>query len=431
MELKTEEKVLSPHYKTTIGLDVHQLSISACAMTVANNGSNVTTVSHEFRTFKSDLERLAAWCKEQSAEAITMESTGIYWKSPYRVLEKHGFNVQVVNARHVKAIRGRKTDHSDSVWLAKMIMLNTIGGSFVQPADLDKLRIVSRQRQQLTGVVSGEKNRIAKIFADAGVRLGALVSDMHGVAATKMAECLINGGTPLQALRAAGKHRLKASNEDLLHSLENDLTDSHRLSLKTILIHIREVKAHIQELDDHLLAGLIDHAWAIELLQTLPGIDVMAAAMILVEIGTDMSKFGAPEKLVSWAGLCQGQNESAGKKYSGRTRKGNKWLRRILTEAAHAASKTKDCMFEQKYNALAVTRGRKRSIIAIAHKMLRIIFKMLQNNEPYKDKVVDYQEMMVKRNAPRWIKALIKYGYLDPTKQKTGMERDSKDNLAR
>ncbi|MDR3203824.1 MAG: transposase [Deltaproteobacteria bacterium] len=266
--------------------------------------------------------------------------------------------------------------------------INTISDNFLQPADLDKLKIVSHQRQHLAGLVRSDKNQIAKIFTNAGVRLEALVSDMPEAAVMKMAECLINGGTPQQALQAAGDHSLEASNEELLYSLENDLTDSHRLSLKTTLTHIREVNVHIQELDDHLLAGLKDYQWAIELLLTLPGIDLMAAALLLVEIGTDMSKFGSLKKLASWAGLCPGQYELAGKKYFGQTRKGNMWLKGILIEAAHAASKTKDCMFEQKYNDLAVTRGSELSIIAIAHKMIRIIFKMLENKEPYNEKVL-------------------------------------------
>jgi transposase len=403
---------LKPSYKTVVGLDVHQKVIVGCVMTANDVNSDVKTEFCEFETYTDDLQLLVKWCKDHGAEAITMESTGIYWKSPYRALKAAGFNPIVVNARIVKNLRGRKTDIADSQWLAKLTMLDSIGGSFIPPSELDALRLVSRQRQKMTDDLAREKNRLAKVFSDAGVRLGAIVSDFHGVAARRMAECLISGGTPMQALKAAGKHKLRASESDLLRSLKNDLTDVHRSLLKSILHHIRELEYQISSLGETLLNGLKDYMWAIELLQTMPGIDVMGAAMLLVELGTDMTVFGSPERLASWAGLCPGQNESAGKRYSGRTRKGNRWVRKILTEAAHAASRCKDCMFEQKYKSLSITRGRKRSIVAIAHKMLRIIYMMLKNKEPYKDKVVNYEEIMVKRNAPRWINALIRFGFL-------------------
>jgi transposase len=200
----------------------------------------------------------------------------------------------------------------------------------------------------------------------------------------------------------------------LLRSLKNDLTDVHRSLLKSLLKHIRELESQIKNYDTILLNNLNDngYTWAVQLLQTLPGIDSSSAAMLVVELGTDMTAFGSCERLASWAGLCPGQNESAGKRFSGRTRKGNRWVRHVLTEAAHAAIKCKDSMFAKKYKSLSVTRGRKRCIIAIAHKMLRIIYLMIKSKEPYRDKGVNYEALMVKRNAPRWIQALTKFGYI-------------------
>jgi transposase len=417
VELSDSEGLISdiftPKFRIVAGLDVHLASITACVMRTTEDSSTVRYEIKRFGTFKTQLVELSKWLKDSDVEAITMESTGVYWKSPFRTLEDDGFKPNVVNASHVKGLRGNKTDKKDSIWLAKLTLLDSISGSFIPPAQLDRLRVVARQIHNITKMVSAEKNRLAKIFADVGVRLSAVVSDVHGVAATRMAECLIEGGTPEQALKAAGKHKLRASDDVLLEALRNDLTVAHRLTLRSILNNIRELQKSSEELEDFLYSELSEeYQWAIDLLQTMPGIDIKAALLLIVETGSDMSVFGSPAKLASWAGLCPGQNESADKRRPGRIRKGNKYVRRILTEAAHAASRTNNCMFKQKYESLIVTRGRKRSIIAIAHKMLRIMFMMLKNKEPYKDPQIDFEKLRVVRNAPRWIRALRKYGLL-------------------
>ena len=221
---------------------------------------------------------------------------------------------------------------------------------------------------------------------------------------------LIEGKSPLELVTYA-KGRLKEKTPDLLEALDEPLGESHRMLLFKIQGHIGCLKRQIQELDEYLFAQMSPYQEQWEILQTMPGMDKVGAAILLVELGTDMKRFGGSANLASKAGLCPGNNESAGKRKRGRTRKGNRAVRRALCEAANAASKTKS-QFKGKYQSLVIRRGHKRAIIAVAHKMLRVIYSLLKNNRPYYDPEVDYEELMVQRNAPRWIKSLKKYGYI-------------------
>jgi len=283
-------------------------------------------------------------------------------------------------------------------------------GSFVPPAKLRELRLISRQRQKLVGHLASEKNRLHKVLTDGGIRLGVVVSDLHGQSARAMVKAIIAGQPPHVVLKLASK-RLKASREDLLDALQGELTDSHRFVLGELMQHIEEIESRIARFDVRLLAELRDAHNALVLLQTLPGVDLIGAAMLLVEIGTDMTAFGTADRLASWVGICPGNNESAGKRKSGRVRKGNLYVRRLLCEFAHAASRTQS-VFKSKFQALIIRRGHKRSIIALAHKILRTIFFMLKRNEPFRDSSTDYEALSVQRNAPRWIKALTRFGFL-------------------
>ncbi|MFZ5776038.1 MAG: IS110 family transposase, partial [Thermodesulfobacteriota bacterium] len=391
---------LKPIFRSAVGLDVHQKQITASALVEQADGK-VEHYIKEFGTFRRDLLALVDWVRQWAPETVVMESTGIYWKSSYRALERAGIVPLVVNARHVKQVPGHKTDIGDSLWLAMLARCGLLRGSFVAPEDLQALRLIARQRQKLVGMLASEKNRLHKVLTDAGVRLPTVVSDVHGQAARRMTECLINGGSPEQALSYAGS-RLKASNEELLGALDGDLTAAHRFVLREVLDHIYDIEARIGRFDAELLRGLESYRWAIELLQTIPGVDAIGAAMMIVEIGVDMQAFGnQADKLASWVGICPGNNESAGKRKTGRTRKGNRYVRRLLCEMANAARRTRS-VFRSKYEGLVIRRGHKRSIIALGHKLLKTIFILLSRKEPYRDSTVDYEELVVKRNAPRW-----------------------------
>ena len=396
-------------YKRVIGLDVHQAQITACALIEECDGL-IRIEQRQFGTFKKDRRALAQWVVQLQPDEVVMESTGIYWKSPYAALEAAGIRAKVVNARHVKNVPGRKTDINDAQWLATLSRAGLLRASFIPPAKMRELRLIARQRQKLTGQLASEKNRLHKILADGGIRLGVVVSDVHGQSARAMIKALIANKMPQEVLKFASR-RLKASREELFDALQGELTESHRFVLNELMQHIEEIEQRIARFDQRLLAGLeSEHNWLV-LLQTLPGVDLIGAAMLLVEIGNNMDAFGSADRLCSWVGICPGNNESAGKHKSGRTRKGNAYVRRLLCEFAHAASRTTSA-FKAKFNSLIVRRGYKRAIVALGHKILRTIFFMFKRREHYRDSATDYEKLSVQRNAARWIKTLIQHGFI-------------------
>ena len=400
---------ITPIHKRVIGLDIHQNKISACALMEQTDGS-VVIEQREFGGFKRDRKIMAQWVHSLAPDVVVIESTGIYWKSPYAALEKVGIAAWVVNARHVKTVPGRKTDVADAQWLATLARAGLVRASFIPPADIRHLRHIARQRQKLGGMLASEKNRLHKLLADAGIRLNVLVSDIHGQAGRAMVKALIAGLPMSDILDRAG--RLRATRADLFEALQpEELSPSHLFVLTEVMAHIEYLEAMMARFETTLLDGL--EAWQPQLilLQTIPGIDTMGAAMLLVEIGPDMATFGNAQRLASWVGICPGNNESAGKRKSGRTRKGNAWVRRLLCEFAQAAARSR-CALKDKFTTLAIRKGHKKSIVALGHKMLRIIYAMLSDGTPYQYRTVDYEALSVQRNAPRWIKKLIKHGFL-------------------
>jgi len=396
-------------YKRVIGLDIHQAQITACALIEESDGGT-RIEQRQFGGFKRDRRELAEWVASLRPDEVVMESTGIYWKSPYAALEMVGIRAKVVNARHVKNVPGRKTDVGDAHWLATLARAGLLRGSFVPPAKLRELRLIARQRQKLVGQLASEKNRLHKVLTDSGIRLGVVVSDLHGQSARAMVKAIIAGEPPSEVLKLASR-RLKASRAELFEALQGDLTASHCFVLDELMRHIEEIEARIARFDARLLAELASERNALALLQTIPGVDLIGAAMLLIEIGSDMDAFGSANRLASWVGICPGNNESAGKRKSGHVRKGNLYVRRLLCEFAHAASQTTS-VFKSKFQSLVVRRGYKRAIIAIGHKILRTIFFMLKRREHYRDSATDYEALSVQRNAPRWIKALTKFGFI-------------------
>ena len=352
---------------------------------------------------------MADWIASFKPEIVVMESTGIYWKSPYAALEKVGLQAQVVNAQQVKKVPGRKTDTSDAEWLAMLARAGLLRGSFIPPEQLRNLRQVSRHHQKITAMRAMEKNRLLKVLSDAGIRISAVVSDAHGVAATAIIDGLLAGGTPEQALTHAG--RLQASPETLLASLQGELSAEHRFVAQTIRHHIHYLDSQLADLERHLLEALQPHEAAMQFLMTIPGIDRLAAAKLIVEIGVDMAAFGTAGRLCKWAGVCPGNDESAGKRRRGDTAPGNRYVRALLCQIAWAAVRTTS-QFKGRFQSLVGRRGTKRAIIAIGHKVLKTVFVLLSRQVPYQDSTVDYEALAVQRHAPRWIRQLRKFGYL-------------------
>ncbi|CAE6964466.1 IS110 family transposase [Paraburkholderia domus] len=394
---------LSPLYRRVAGIDVHKM-LHVVTTVIEHPDGTIEQQSREFGGFKRDCRALASWLLELDVELVVMESTGIYWKSIYAHLERAGIQAWVVNAHFVKHVPGRKTDMNDSHWLAVLARFGLVRGSFIPPQDLRELRLVSRYRRKLTAMRASEINRLHKILDDGGIKLGGVVSDLNGLSARAMVTGLIEG-KPITALLDMARGRLKPRREDLQAALDGDLTARHRFILKHIHEHIEILERSLAELDAYILAAMAPYQWAHRLLQTIPGIDQIASALILIEIGDDMARFGSADRIAAWAALCPGNNESAGKRKSGRTGKGSSVIRYIMCECANSAWKTRSSL-ASKYKSLMVRKTHKKAIIALAHKMIRLIFLLLTRKVAYHDPQIDYQAISAKKNAPRWIKQL-------------------------
>lgn len=401
------------------GMDVHKMLYVLTVLIELEDGT-VEKHQRSFGGFKRDRRALVTWLLELGVTLVVMESTGIYWKSPYAALEQAGIPVHVVNARHVKNVPGRKTDLSDSEWLAQLGRFGLVKPSFIPPQDLRELRVVSRYRQKLAQTLAGETNRLHTVLDDAGLKLGSVVSDIHGVSAQAIIDGLI-AGTPIEELPKLAQGALRNKREELQLSLAGELSARHLLVLQHLQRHIRTLETELASLDRYLIQAMTPYADYWHFLQTLPGLDQISSAMILVEIGTDLSGFLSVEHFASWAALCPGNHESAGKRKTGKTRKGNHAIRYLLCEAANAARRTNSA-FRSFYQSLVGRKGHKKAIIAVAHKMLRTIYILFTRRQAYRDSGIDYQALVVDRNAPRWIQALKKYGYGPQSGSKLALE---------
>ena len=398
-----EDPGLQPLHRRVAGIDVHRM-LHVVTVLIEHSDGSMQRQTREFGGFRRDCRALAAWLSELGVELVVMESTGIYWKSVHAHLENAGIPAWVVNAHMIKHVPGRKTDIADSEWLAVLARFGLVRASFIPPKDLRELRLVSRYRRKLSAMCASEVNRLHKILDDGGIKLGGVVSDINGVSARAMVSALIEGKS-IEHMLGLARGRLKQRREDLGASLEGDLSARHLFVLEHIHAHIETLQRELAQIDAYLLAAMQPYAWAHQLLQTIPGIDEIAAALILIEIGDDMARFGCAARLACWAALSPGNNESAGKRKSGRTRHGNSIIRFILCECANAARMTRSTL-AAKYKSLMVRKSHKKAIVAVAHKMIRLIFVLLTRRQVYLDRGIDYAAISAKKNAPRWIKQL-------------------------
>jgi len=398
-----EELGLRALHRRVAGIDVHRM-LHVVTVLIEQPDGSMQRQTREFGGFRRDCRALAAWLAELHVELVVMESTGIYWKSVFTHLENAGITAWVVNAHRIKHVPGRKTDMADSEWLAVLARFGLVKASFIPPRDLRELRLVSRYRRKLSAMCASEINRLHKILDDGGIKLGGVVSDINGVSARAMVSALI-AGQPIEQMLGLARGKLQQKREELGASLDGDLSARHLFVLGHIEAHIQTLQRELAEIDRYLLAAMRPYAWAHQLLQTIPGIDEIAAALIVIEIGDDMARFGRARSLACWAALSPGNNESAGKRKSGRTGHGNSTIRFILCECANAARMTKSTL-AAKYRSLMVRKSHKKAIIAVAHKMIRLIFVMLSRRQPYLDQGIDYAAMSAKKNAPRWIRQL-------------------------
>lgn len=389
------------------GIDVHK---GVIVITVRGEGLREETFTYS--TFTEELEKMRDMLKEKGITRIAMESTGVYWKPLYNILESD-FEIILVNARHIKNVPGRKTDKKDSKWIAKLLLSGLLSGSFIPPRHIRELRDLTRYRKKITGQIASEKNRIQKILEDANIKLSSVVSDMSGAVATKIIKAMLDGVEDVKELVKFRHGKMQATEEELVASLKGNLTEHHRFMLSLIKKSMEEKERLLLDIDERIDKLLETQKIDVnrELLQTIPGVGEIASAGIIAEIGTNMEQFPNEQHLASWAGMSPGNNESAGKKKSSRTTQGDKYLKTLLVECAWAATRTKGTYLRSKYDSLVVRRGKKRALIAIGHKILIASYFILKDRESYKELGAEFLQLRNKdRKVSRYLKQLKEMG---------------------
>lgn len=371
------------------GLDVHKETVVATVRRRQANGK-VHQQTRTYDTMTEQLLELADWLHAEGVTHLAMESTGVYWKPIWNLFEDQ-FEMLLVNAQHIKHVPGRKTDVKDSEWIAQLLQCGLLRGSFVPKTPQRELRELTRQRRQLVHSKSSVANRIQKVLEDANIKLGSVATDVLGVSGRDMLRALVAGQNDAKKLPELARGKLRAKIPALRLALQGRVTEHHRFLLRLLLDELTHLESLIERLTARITEVLPSpFAKAVELLATIPGIDVRAAENIVAEIGADMKVFPTHGHLSSWAGICSGQRESAGKRQSGRTRKGNQWLRTTLVQVAWAASHTKKTYLSSQYRRLAGRRGKKRALLALGHTILVIVYHMLQDQVTYTELGADY-----------------------------------------
>jgi transposase len=393
------------------GLDVHKSMVMACiAYGPLDKSPNFEI--REFSTMTNDLRELSEWLKEYNVTSIAMESTGIYWKPIFNILEED-FDVILANAQHIKNVPGRKTDVKDSQWIAHLFRNGLISGSFIPPRNIRDLRDLTRTRRKLVGHMASEKNRVQKVLEDANIKISSVVSKVFGVSSLHMIYMLLEKDElSVDEIAQMAKGKLKKKVNQLVEALNGNVTDHHRFLLELHFENIEHLTKQIKKLDSQIQKRLVPYEKEFKMIQTVTGIKEISAASVIAEIGVDMSRFPGEANISSWAGVSPGNNESAGKKKSSKTRRGNNNLKATLTEAAWAAARTKDSALGAVYNNIVKRRGKKRALVAVAHQMLIEIYRVLKNGEPYQDMGAEVIDKRRSRNREqKMVRELKKCGY--------------------
>jgi transposase len=386
-------------HERVAGLDVHKETIVACVRTMI--GNKATRECRTFGTTTADLEALLSWLTESGCTQVAMEATGVYWKPVWNILSEGTFELMVANAAHIKNVPGRKTDMNDAMWIADLVSCGLIKASFVPEEGIQQLRSLLRARKQLTREQASHVLRIQKTLEEANIKLDSVISDIVGLSGRRMIEAMINGVRNPWKLAELAHHRIKATRKELYDALHGRLTDHHRFMLRLYLRQYdalagaiaeidQQVDAAIAKMDAEVVAGQATFRTLISLLCTIPGVSDLAAKTILAEIGTDMGRFPTAGHLLAWAGICPGQNESAGKRRSSRLRKGSPWLKTLLVQCGWAAARKKDSYYKAQFSRLRGRHGAKKAICAVAASMLTAVYHMLKNGTQHQDLGANY-----------------------------------------
>ena len=397
-------------YPQCCGLDVHKKTVVACRITTTEGAEPVKEI-RTFGTMTADLLALADWLQEGGCTHVAMESTGVYWRPVYNLLEGR-FELLVVNAQHIKAVPGRKTDVKDAAWIAELLRHGLLRGSFIPSKPQRQLRELTRYRSTLVQDRARALNRLQAVLEDANLKLASVVTDIYGVSARAMLEAILADERDVETLANLARGRLRTKRDQLKEALEGRVTAHHSFLLTEHLSTLEYLDEAIEHVSGEIAQRLTADQEAIALLDTIPGVGQRAAEILIAEIGSDMRRFPSAKHLASWAGMCPGNHESGGKRLSGRTRKGNRWLRQVLVEIAHVASKTKNTYLAAQYKRIAAGGGKKRALIAVSHTVLTIVYTLLTRRQPYQDLGAAYFDQRERQRVERrLVQRLERLGY--------------------
>lgn len=387
-------------FERCCGLDIHKKSVTACIITPS--GKEVRS----FGTMTDDLLELIDWIVQKGCTHVAMESTGSFWKPIYNLLELEQITTMVVNARHIKAVPGRKTDIKDAEWIADLLRHGLLKGSFIPNREQRELRELVRYRRSLIQERAREINRLQKVLEGCNIKLSSVATDIMGTSSRNMLEELVRGNNDPEALAELAQGRLKQKREQLIKSLRGLMGPHQRLMLETQLRHIDFLSDEISKLDEEISSRISPFEESLLLIQTIPGLGRRSAEEIVAEIGVNMDQFPTAAHLSSWAGMAPGIKESAGKRKPSPTTKGNNALRATLLQVALAAIKTRNTYLSDQYRRIAARRGSKRALVAVGHTILVIIYHLLKRNQPYSELGADYlnrkkKDLVIKNSIKR------------------------------
>lgn len=397
-------------YERCCGIDVHKKIIVACLRVGRKHDTK------EFGTSTQDLRELANWLISNDCQIAAMESTGSYWKPVYNVLEVLGQEVIVVNAHHVKNVPGRKTDVNDAQWIAQLLQCGLLKASYIPNREQRELREIARYRKSLVEERSRELNRLEKTLQGANIKLSSVVSDINGKSSRNILNALTGEGLSEENVDALLKGSLRDKRDEILRFCDGYLSSLQRKLVRAILDHIDDMTRRIQDIDNIINGQMKDYEDAIKKLEEMPGIGKRSAEVILAEIGLDMSRFSTAGQLAAWSGLAPGNNESAKKRKSGKSRKGNPTLKTTLIQSAKTAKSTKGSFFKAQFERIAVRRGKNRAVVAVAHSMIIAIYHMLKYDVSFVDLGEDYyNQFNTEKKINHYLKKLQNLGWQLPT----------------
>jgi transposase len=405
------------------GLDIHKKTVVACILVNEPDGQ-VRQEKRTFGTTTGEILALAEWLKQEQVSSVAMESTGVYWVPIYNLLEEGTPELLVVNAQHMKAVPGRKTDVRDAEWIGQLHRHGLLRGSFIPPKPQRQLRELVRHRTNVVERRSQSVNELQKVLETANIKLASVASEITGVSAMEMVRGLIEGEKSAEVLAELARGRLREKKPQLVAALTGRMQQHHRFILSQLLADISFCEEQILESDLKIQIQMKDYEELLKRLDGIPGVNRRIAEVIVAEIGTDMKRFGDAAHLISWAGMCPGNNQSGTKRRTSRVRQGNKSLKRVLGEAAHAAGRKKDSYYSAQYHRLAARRGKKRAKVAVARSILETTFYMIERGSAYKDLGMDYFDQRApEKLAKRLAERIVRLGYkvsVEPTGESAG-----------